>query len=213
MNPRLRLGAIVTLLFAALVATGLAPAQADETSGMAEAPASADPYTVDNPNGSTDPNDPAQVTATTSADVQGSDGTGETVQKYDYRTAAGGLNHTVGITSASGCKEITGKVTGKNVMGDTIWSFKQTADWCWGGGKITDKYSDYTVTSPGQWWSFKGLIDTQSSTGTTSWIRYRQGSFAQCFPNWMGGGCYHKNYPWIRFYMYSNGSYSMQYSA
>jgi hypothetical protein len=220
MNTRLRLGTIVLLLAAALVGSGI-PAQADdEVASLSEQPASPDPYTVDDPAGSTDPDDPGQVPVryTTDAIVDGT-----TVQLPDAGSCTIGgpctpyipQDWTMGTTSTIGCREISGKITGYNVLGDKIWSFKMTAYWCWSSGRITYKHSDYDVSTPGQWWrcldNSDCLVSTSSSSGTTSpWIRYREAGYGQCFPSALGGGCYHKNYPWLRFYMYGNGSYTIK---
>lgn len=207
MNPRLRLGAIVMLLLAAFLIPNqaLADDKTGSTTSIKEKPSSPDPYTVDDPNGSTADTEVASTSMTvdegaTSTTTNG--GSGSTAYK--------------GTPSFSGCKEITATVTGKNLLGDTIWSFRQLATWCWKAGSNTYWYSDYGVTTPGQWWQCLAdncLVSSSSSGHTTPWIRYRQAGFGQCFPDWLGGGCYHKSYPWIRFYMYGNGTYSISYSA
>ncbi|HET6165490.1 MAG TPA: hypothetical protein VFE07_01570, partial [Marmoricola sp.] len=212
------------LLLAALLAVAV-PAQADdEVATLSEQPVTPDPYTVDDPTGSTDPDDPAQVpvrftitgtqdgTTVELPDDTGSCTLGGTCTPLIPRTGS------LGATWASGCREISGKITGYNVLGDKIWSFRMTAYWCWSGGRITYKHSDYDVSTPGQWWrcldNSDCLVGTSSSSGSTSpWIRYREAGFGQCFPSALGGGCYHKNYPWLRFYMYGNGSYTIKHGV
>lgn len=201
---RIRLIATLARILGALFAP-LCTAEAanNDSTNLNEAPASPDPYTTDSSTGPTDPNDPSVTVASTD----------ESVAEDDNPPIWSQGHQGVAPTTTQGCKQITGKITTKNVMGDTIYTFQQTAVWCWSSGSITYKYSDYNVSSPGQFWEFKGLVDSQSSSGTTSpWIRYREGYFAQCFPNWLGGGCYHKSYPWLRFYMYANGGYSITHS-
>jgi lipopolysaccharide export system protein LptC len=55
MNTRLRLDAIVMLLLAALFAPTMSAQADDEEATLTEQPATPDPYTVDDPSGSTDP--------------------------------------------------------------------------------------------------------------------------------------------------------------
>lgn len=219
MNARLRLGATVLLLLAALFAPAMSARADEEDPALTEQPASPDPFTVDDPAGSTDPDDPAQVPVRYAVDVL-QDGTsvqlppGAGTCTDGVCTPAIPRGGSFGLSSKLGCREISGKITGYNVLGDKIWSFKMTAYWCWSSGRITYKHSDYDVSTPGQWWrcldNSDCLVSTSSSKGTTSpWIRYRQAGYGQCFPSALGGGCYHKNYPWLRFYLYGNGSYTM----
>lgn len=220
MNTRLRLGALVLLLLAALVAPGMS-AQADEESPtITEQPASPDPDTADDPNGSTDPDDPAQVPVRWALDAT-QDGSAVSLPEIEpctFGTVCSPViprDGSLGMASKLGCREISGKITGYNVLGDKIWSFKMTAYWCWSSGRITYKHSDYDVSTPGQWWrcldNSDCLVSTSSSPGTSSpWIRYRQAGYGQCFPSALGGGCYHKNYPWLKFYLYGNGSYTIK---
>ncbi len=224
MNSRLRLVAIMLLLLAALVAPAMSAQADDEQATLTEQPAAPDPYAVDDPAGSTDPDDPAQVPVRFTVDAD------EDSTAVSLPTDAGGCtiggtctpvisrDGTLGTASKSGCREISGKITGYNVLGDKIWSFKMTADWCWSSGRITYKHSDYDVSTPGQWWrcldNSDCLVSTSSSSGTSSpWIRYRQAGYGQCFPSAFGGGCYHKNYPWLKFYMYGNGSYTIKHGV
>lgn len=139
-----------------------------------------------------------------------------TVEANDYRAFTSYTMMSAGERAAAaastGCKEISGKVTGYNAFNYVLWTFRQTADWCWGGGKITYKYSDYNVTSPFPGWDFKGLVDSQSSAGTTPpWIRFRQGKFQQCMPMPWGDVCAASAYPWVRAKMWANGTYTQSY--
>lgn len=201
----------LAVLFALGLTTVASPVQADDAPLISEAPGSPDPYTIDDP--SVTAENPNAAVATTSIGAD-QDGIPVSIPLPQPGHAVGLPPQTMGIASASGCREISAKVTGKNILGDTQWTFRQTADWCWSGGKVTDKYSDFDVTSPGQWWGYKHLADSESSSGATlPWIRYRQAYFAECFPSWAGGGCYHQSYPWIRMYMYGNGTYTIRYGS
>jgi hypothetical protein len=111
------------------------------------------------------------------------------------------------------CRVITGTVTGKNITNETLWTFTQTAYWCWYSGNITFRYSDFTVTSPFLGWDFKGLVSDSSSAGKP-WIRYRQGKFQQCMPiPWSADFCPNSAYPWVRMTMWANGTYSIDHGA
>jgi hypothetical protein len=116
--------------------------------------------------------------------------------------------------SSHGCRRISGTLTGYNILRDPQWRFTMRAQWCWAAGRITYKYSDPTVESPGHFWSFLGWIGNSSSPGARSpWIRYRQARFEQCIPLWVGGDmCGHEAHPWMRFFMYGNGTWHIDHS-
>jgi hypothetical protein len=116
--------------------------------------------------------------------------------------------------SSHGCRRISGSLTGYNILRDPQWVFAMRAQWCWAAGRITYKYSDATVSSPGRFWRFLGWTGSSSSPGSRSpWIRYRQAGFEQCIPLWVGGDlCGHQAHPWMRFTMYGNGSSRIDHS-
>ena len=86
--------------------------------------------------------------------------------------------------------------------------------WCWDRGRITYKYSNPDVSSPGPFWTFLGWEGNSSSKGRTGpWIRFRQAHFGQCIP--LPGGatmCGHEAEPWLRFSMYANGTWEIEHS-
>ena len=108
--------------------------------------------------------------------------------------------------TASTCRKLTATLKGQNVAGATLWTFKQTSQWCYANDKFTYKYSQLTVSSPFLGWDYYGLTDDQSSSGNP-WIRYRQGHFKQCLSMPWGDVCAHNTYPWIKHTMYADGTY------
>jgi hypothetical protein len=204
MSKHLRLGALLLALAAMVLLPSVVQASPSvETANLNESPATADPYTTDPAPASTDPDDPNYTVATSTI---------ATTDNPDPAIKKGGYGGVAPTSTTAGCREITGKITAKNVFGDVQYTFEQVADWCWQGGKITFEHSEFHVSSPGQFWGYKNLVDSESTSGGTFWIRYREAYFAQCFPSALGGGCYHKSYPWVKMWMYSNGDYSMSHS-
>ncbi|HET7689583.1 MAG TPA: hypothetical protein VFK41_04330 [Nocardioidaceae bacterium] len=114
------------------------------------------------------------------------------------------------VLAAGGCRSIGSKLTGKNALGNTLWTFKQTSDWCWKQGKVVYRYSDLHVTSPFPGWDYVGLVSGSSSSCCSSpWIRQRTGEFEHCFPSPWGSVCPEHVYPWIKQWMYAGGGYSV----
>lgn len=187
MSVRLRLGAITLLVLAMLVPLA-GSAQA------AQAPP--DPTSIAN-------------SEIVSVDLTVTD-SGVTAAKNVKGTKTG-VTPMTGSPSFSGCKEITGTYKAYNVVGDLQISFTQVADWCWSAGAITFKSSDFHQTSPGEFWSYNQLTDSSSASNSGMWIRSRTAWFHQCFPG--GYGCWRNAYPWVKFYMYGNGTYSMSWGA
>jgi hypothetical protein len=105
-------------------------------------------------------------------------------------------------------------VAGYNVLRQVQWRLSMTVFWCWEDGRITRKYSDAAVSSPGRLWSFRGwLANASTSFSPGMWIRYRQASFAQCAP--LPGGsslCGNKDYPWMRFLIHGNGTWHIDHA-
>lgn len=107
-------------------------------------------------------------------------------------------------SSASGCGSVWEQVTYKDVFGITLWWFKETVNWCWGGGLITSKSVQITVyTNLG--WAYDGIVNSTNSggVGKTYFTAYRQAQFHNC----QLGICIYK-YPWTTITVYSNGTYT-----
>ncbi len=111
--------------------------------------------------------------------------------------------------AGSACKKRGHTLSGVNRWGDLNWQFTQTMKWCWANGNFTLKYSTYDQSSPGYFWVFKGLSQTQSTSTSSSWIRKREGHFEQCIPTPIGEICSHDTYASIEHTVHPGGTWSV----
>jgi hypothetical protein len=157
----------------------------------------------------------ALLAAVTPASAVGSTSPGDRASRVVSVRLSGSLPvSSRGAAPSSGCRRISGTLTGYNILRDPQWRFTMRARWCWAAGRITYKHSDSGISSPGHFWRFEGWADSSSSPGRRSpWIRYRQARFAQCIPLITGADlCGHEANPWMRFSLYSNGASRIDHS-
>jgi len=132
--------------------------------------------------------------------------------KGDVATAvrqATGFNQTVGFTTTAYtptyCWTRDHWRGGKSSLGNLLWKFHHTIDYCFRSGKLVGtpvSWSWGEVLAP--FWQYKGEVSSkQYWLSASSYYSFRQGEFGLCI-KWLG--CPQHVYPWISWYAYGDGS-------
>ncbi len=119
---------------------------------------------------------------------------------------------TASATYATRCREITGAVSGKNIYGANLFTFRQVSTWCYNGAKITSRSSYNSVTCCYTLWKYMGSSVLNNQLLYTSWLwrRTSQGRFCHDINPlpWGGGDCATEKRPWVSQDMWADGTYS-----
>lgn len=110
-----------------------------------------------------------------------------------------------GATPA-GCRTATYSVSGKNVWGQTLYTYYQSIYWCYNGSTITSKSRSRYGRVGGLGWEFVGNVSSQQwgGVGSRYYRSWTQGHFQLCVV-W---GCIQHKYPQIDMTVNGNGTWT-----
>jgi len=120
--------------------------------------------------------------------------------------ASGSPAKSAGLVAAAAetCWTITKTLNFNNYFGTTLWQWKQRADWCGNGSKITRKlYWNYWGVVRADFWTYRAHTANQGGgVNFTYWTTFAQAEFKYCPPL---SPCLNTKYPWIDMTMRPNG--------
>jgi hypothetical protein len=116
------------------------------------------------------------------------------------------------VVALSGCNYREASIWATGSGGNTLWRLTQRADWCWNDVAVTSYGRTITtyIDQSTYWKDLGSWSDSVTSPQTGAWqtVAYRQQHFAQCayFPPPVNWFCWGDSYPWLRTYVYGNGT-------
>lgn len=135
--------------------------------------------------------------------IVGPDGKLYTINYFEY---FGQKSTTSFALTASGCRTYTLGAQMLNILGNVIWKYTQSIDWCYNGTSITSKSRNDWANVYIFGWTYKGRqsLSESGGVGQSSYHSFAQGWFCMLDV----GTCIWNFYPWVDQTVYGNGSYS-----
>ncbi|MFG6196496.1 hypothetical protein [Nonomuraea sp. JJY05] len=105
------------------------------------------------------------------------------------------IPNATGIPAPSKCKTQENTISGKNSLGQKLWTFHQKVRWCYNGSKVTHAESSGWATGLALGWTYKGVqsTETRGGAGQSAYHVKRTGKF--CLVPYVS--CAQEAYPWI----------------